>query len=165
MKIDITLEHKDLINQILSYLAMQGLKPAGEIRFNRKKTPKGKMPEYEIQVACEAGPIPAECPICHKSSMEPTAKAPMPSDPSKRPLNDPDLERLRDGPPMVLDPELGESLEPPEGSAEDAAGQYVPSISSLVAKSRAIEQNAERQGKGRTRKGPRMVGESTKPPE
>ena len=169
MKIDITLEHSDLINQVMAYLAMQGLKPAGEIRFIKKKTAKGKLQEYEIQVSCEAGPIPTSCPICHKASSEPAVKAPM-LDPSTRPLNDPDLEHLRDGPPMaedpVLDPELGESMEPPEGSSEDAAGQRVPSISTLVAKSRAIEQNAERQGKGRPASRPTLMSnESTKPPE
>jgi hypothetical protein len=168
MKIDITLEHKDLINQIMAYLAMQGLKPAGEIRFIKKKTAKGKPQEYEIQISCEPGPIPPACPICHVPSGEPVAKAPM-LDPSTRPLNDPDLEHLRDGPPMasdpVLDPELGESLEPPEGSGEDAAGQRVPSIQTLVAKSKAIEESAERRGKSRPSKPTLMSNESAKPPE
>lgn len=169
MKIDITLEHKDLINQVVAYLAMQGLKPAGEIRFVKKKTAKGKPQEYEIQISCEAGPVPDACPTCHKPSKEQRlAKEPV-SDPSTRPLNDPDLERLREGPPMVedpvLDPELGESLEPPEGSPEDAAGQRVPSIQSLVAKSKAIEESAARsKGQGRSRP-TLMQGESTKPPE
>ncbi len=160
MKIDITLEHKDLINQIMAYLAMQGLKPAGEIRFIKKKTAKGKPQEYEIQISCEAGPIPGKCPICHLSSNEPTTKAPMTG---PLPIEEVGASAELD---VALDPELGESMEPPEGSGEDIAGQRIPSIQTLVAKSKAIEQNAERQGKGRPANRPTLMpNESTKPPE
>ena len=162
MKIDITLEHKDLINQVVAYLAMQGLKPAGEIRFIKKKTAKGKPQEYEIQISCEAGPVPDACPTCHKPSKEVVAKTSMP-DADAIVGHVGEVSSLVEGP--VLDPELGESLEPPEGSSEDAAGQPVPSIQSLVAKSKAIEESAARnKGKGRS-KPTLMTGESTKPPE
>jgi hypothetical protein len=161
MKIDITLEHKDLINQVVAYLAMQGLKPAGEIRFIKKKTAKGKPQEYEIQISCEAGPIPDTCPTCHKPSKEPAAKASMAD---SIPIDGTHAESTMETPTTRLDEELGESMEPPVPSTEDAAGQRVPSIQSLVAKSRAIEESAARQGRGRPRGPTLMQGESSKPP-
>lgn len=160
MKIDITLEHKDLLNQILAYLSMQGLKPAGEIRFIKKKTAKGKPQEYEIQISCEAGPIPGKCPICHTSSNEPTTKVPM----ADVTADIPETEEIYAESDVAMDPDLGESLEPPEGSGEDAAGQRIPSIQTLVAKSKAIEESAQR-GKSRPRKPTLMSNESNKPPE
>jgi len=173
MKIDITLEHHDLINHIHAYLAMQGLKPVGEIRFIRKKVAKGEPERYEIRVECEGTNVPTTCPTCQQSRGQKSTQDTSTSDDfvTIRSVDEENVEQhdtqLSEDEP-VLDPDLGESTEPPEyvSKEEDDSGDSGPSIMTLVQKSKAIAAERDRaDSKRRASKPARMPGESTRPPE
>jgi hypothetical protein len=168
MKIDITLEHHDLINHIHAYLAMQGLKPVGDIRFIRKKVAKGDPEKYEIRVECEGTDVPTTCPTCQQSRGQKRA-ATVTVDPAEASIDMSSTTTSIEEDEPVLDPDLGESTEPPEFEGSDPAEgdeDGGPSIMALVQKSNAIAAERERSdSKRRASRPARMSGESTRPPE
>lgn len=176
MKIDITFEHEDLVKQVRNMLAVKGLKPVddAEIRFTRVKTGKGEPERYTIKVACEAGDLLENCPLCDAPVAEKTVGAVTTTPSTDNGVTPgPRLYRVESeedqGPPPVLDEELGESLVPP--GADDVPlpgeGEAVPSMASIRAQSERIAAEKEREQRNRKREqgSPSMPGESTRPPK
>lgn len=179
MKIDITFDHSDLVDQIRNLLAVKGLKPVdgADISFTRIKTAKGDAERYSVKVSCEAGDILDACPLCAASIQEKVVGAVPVGEDTPAEIRhyagdgtgpEPQFEKEEEEFVGVLDEELGESTVPP-GSADvpvDDGEGAVPSMASLRAQSDRIAVQKAREKKARERDNPTpsMKGESTRPP-
>jgi len=156
MKTDIkvTFEQADLCTFIEALLSQQGRRPLEPIVIRRKPTKSRSVAEYYVTVACEEAPKLDVCPLCEKAIVTETfAFAPASSLPEPAPS--PNITtlpvtkpRTPKDKPVVLDEELGESLEPPfpmgaaapPVEAEDGGG-----MSSILAQSKALNERKLRE--------------------
>jgi len=173
MRIDITFDHSDLIQQVRDLLSVKGLKPVEgeEIQFMKANTPKGAPVQYYIKVACDAGDVLAACPLCNAPVVERSISAGPPVDAPAAPR----LYSVVDGAEnegrsqVVLDADLGESWVPP-GEADSDEGDDeggMASIASIRAQSARLvaDKDRERAARGAVQGVPSMAGESTRPPK
>ena len=166
MKTDIkvTFEQADLCTFIEALLAQQGRRPLEPIVIRRKPTKSRSDAEYYVTVACEEAPKLDVCPLCEKAIVTetftpaPALPEPAPSpNVTTLPVTKP---RTPKGKPVVLDEELGESLEPPfpMGAAaptvetEDGGGG---GMSSILAQSKALNERKLREQESRRFNKPR----------
>lgn len=172
MKIEITFEQKDLIEQILNILAVKGLKPVHEnaIEFIPVSEDKNL-----IRVECEAAPLPETCPTCRQA---PQSAAPAPLEASvtapQAPRHYPVEEDDQADTPVTLSTELGESRMPPQEvvselgpskPAEDYDDDGEGGFASIRAQSAAIARQKQREQDARRKAQPAlMAGETTEPP-
>lgn len=195
MNITITFEHADLIKHVRDMLATKGLQPEGEIEFRQQKGSK----TYVVVVNCVPGPLLNECPMCQAKLNQ---GVPIPPRRSQKELHheiqeeegrafvEAVQEAEREYPvngtdepqdPSIIDPELGETFDPPspgEGAAsvsvskpakEEEEENSGGSMASLLAANRRLTAERTRELEERKRQSgqasPSMAGESTKPPK
>lgn len=141
-KITITYKHDELVEFITGMLAVQGLRPMGNIRF----VPDEDTDPHEVDdvrfgvvIDCEPGPLSEACPSCGVKLVNgapvPVASVAVPRDASVVPLRptektavappreypvDEETQETQD--PVVIDEELGESFAPP------SPGEGAPSV-------------------------------------
>lgn len=189
MNITITFEHEDLLKYVKDLLAVKGLRPKGDIEFRQQKGSK----QFTIAVDCEPAPLLEACPMCQSKLVQgaPVAErtksveeAPAPSKPTLVVAEERSYPVDEDGEPVdpmsVIDPELGETFDPPspgEGApsvsvskpSEDEDGEGGGSMASLLAANKRLTAQRTRELEERKRAGgqasPRMAGESTRPPK
>lgn len=190
MKITISFEHTELLDYVCQRLAVKGLRPINDDAIRFEKVPPEKVnpdydpaeddeppAEYEVVVDCEGTSRPDMCPMCERSLVAPAVvAAPAPGEVATSAVPGATRKFNAAGQPVNgetgvpkdgLDEELGESLDPPEPVEEPSSEDPDdPSggIMGLVAQSRRLEQQLERE-KAKRPKQPKMIaGESTKPP-
>ena len=159
-------EKEELLSLIKNVLAFNGLKTSGPIVF---KAQNGRQPKvvdaYELEVTCEAAPLPGTCPMCGHSLTSSTITSPTTSD-----KHTTSIKQTTEPPPNTpaprLDSSLGESLEPPSFDTEDDNKEHgSASIHSIVAQGKRIAREKERTQRQSRKSTPHLMpGESTKPP-
>ncbi len=175
---DITLRYtqSELEDFIRQMLAAKGLRPKDDIiRFSPRQV-NGEPGSLDIIIDCEPGPMLNRCPVCQTRLVDgvpvvpekvQTVSAPLP--PRDYPVEDQD--------PVYVDPELGETFDPPspgegapsvsvsvshqEAEVSDGGGG---SMTSLLAANRRLTALRERELAERRSGGSRMPGESSRPP-
>jgi hypothetical protein len=206
---DITLRYKqeELEDFIRKMLAAKGLQPVDRIEF-RPRIVNGEPQSFDVIIDCEPGPLLEECPMCQTklSNGAPVLPKPVRTAPAGRvetqkrideeeseaapayaeerdyPAGDfpVDPETQEEQDPSLIDPELGETFDPPspgEGTPsvtvsttsstddDDEAGGG--SMKSLLAANRRLTAQRERELAERKKQsgGSHMAGESTRPPK
>lgn len=141
-KITITYKHAELVEFIAGMLAVQGLRPMGNIRFIPDEDTDPHEEEevrFGVVIDCEPGPLSEKCPSCGVKLANglpvPVAIVAVPHEASVVPLRP--TEKIAAAPPreypvdeetgavqdpVVIDEELGESFAPP------SPGEGVPSV-------------------------------------
>lgn len=195
---DITLRYKqaELEDFIRKMLAVKGLQPKGTIDF-RPKMVNGNVETFDVFIDCEPGPLLDECPMC-QSKLTNGAPVAVRTQPVKRvPSEEEEAEAYveaarteerdylvdeeqEEQDPSVIDPELGETFDPPspgEGAPSVSVTQPVDedqaemggSMKSLLAQNRRLTAQKERERAERLRAGGQPTstgtGESTRPPK
>lgn len=141
------LRHTDIVEYATKLLAMRGVKPASPIIF---KPRKGHPGEFEAHIECESTDLPDHCPQCGVRLGQGPVLAPVPAglyDPPPAAQPSPNVTALTPVPP--LDPNLGESMDPPGEVESHARGgsthTEAEGMSSLVAASRQLEAQLARE--------------------
>jgi len=202
---DITLKYPqaEVEDFIRKMLAAKGLQPKGEVDF-RPVMLNGNVETFNVFIDCEQGPLLDECPMC-QSSLKNGAPVAQRTRPVKRPAKsahreiqeesdaafvaaaqeaereypvDDETQETQD--PAVIDPELGETFDPPspgEGVAsvsvskpvEEDEAEMGGSMKSLLSQNRRLTAQKEREAAERKRQGggagPMGAGESARPPK
>lgn len=146
MKHVITFEEEDLLQYIKDMLAMRGVAPAEDLKIECEQTQTGTV--HLVKVTCKEGTELTHCPMCKHVLGE--VKDKEPEKPAVVRLVEPQVEQEPEEPeepeePVILDEELGESLEPPapptpSGKRGDGGG---PSIAALRAQSDRVRRERE----------------------
>jgi hypothetical protein len=152
MRHTLTLEHTDIIEYATKLLALRGVQPAAPIVFRLRK---GTKDEFEAVIDCVPADIPDHCPQCGSRLGQGPAISTEPMT-VPAPLNVTALPTKPVAPTTVLDEALGESFDPP-GVVESGARPSAPPVnvsdaegmSALVAQSRRLEAQLERERKER----------------
>lgn len=143
------LRHTDIIEYATKLLAMRGVKPAAPIVFKPRKGHKG---EFEAHIECESTDLPDHCPQCgvrlgQGPVLAPVAMVMPPSLPESP--NVTALTSKPTTPAVALDPDLGESMDPPGETESHARGGdtrgEAEGMAGLVAASRRLEAQLERE--------------------
>jgi hypothetical protein len=152
------LRHTDIIEYATKLLAMRGVKPATPIVF---KSRKGHPGEFEAYIECESTDLPDHCPQCGarlgQGPMLTYAANPASVPPTALPSPDVTAVPIKPvEPPIQLDGALGESFDPPGATESFARGEAsqgdAGNMAALVAASRKLEQDLERERNRRPKK-------------
>lgn len=148
MKHVITFEEEDILQFVKDMLSMQGVAPADEIKIEELRNgeqKEGTTPKHYITVVCrETTPI-TNCPLCKRllatASKEEKSSAVglVQQTEEEEELEEP--EEPADA--VVLDEELGESLEPPEPPQAKNRESAGASFASLRAQSERVRRERE----------------------